>query len=61
MKTFALTILFLIFSGCAGMAYSNVKQGYVDAKVVYEDAKHIVYEIEEEKARIKKDGFGEAQ
>lgn len=61
MKTFTLAISIMLFSGCAGMTYSNIKQGYVDAKVIYEDSKHIVYEIEQEKARIKKDGFGEAQ
>lgn len=58
-KLIAIFILLVSITGCAGMTYSNLKQGYVDAKVVYDDAKHIVYEIEEEKARIKKDGFGE--
>jgi len=60
-KVLLIAILAFAFGGCSGMVYSDVKGAYVDAKVIYSDAKHVVYEIEAEKARIKTDGLGEAQ
>jgi len=61
MKIVIPMLIMLILSGCSGMVYSGIKGAYVDAKVVYSDAKHVVYEIESERERIKQDGLGEAQ
>jgi len=61
MKIIVAIVVALAIGGCSGMVYSDVKGAYVDAKVIYSDAKHVVYEIEYEKARIKQDGLGEAQ
>jgi len=61
MKIVIPVLMILIISGCSGMVYSDVRGAYVDAKVIYSDAKHVVYEIESERERIKQDGFAEAQ
>jgi len=33
--------------------YSDIKQAYVDAKVIYQDAKYVVYEVTDEVENIK--------
>ena len=42
-----LLISSLWLSGCS-IVYSDVKQAYVTAKVIYQDAKYVVHEIEDE-------------
>lgn len=52
-------------SGCVGaitgITYTpqTIHTAYGAAKVIYSGAKHIVYEVQEEKKRIDSDGFGE--
>lgn len=46
-KTF-FVLMALMFTGCAGYTYSDVKGGYVQAKIIYEDAKFVVHEIKDE-------------
>ena len=55
MKPILLAILFVIyFTGCS---YAQFKDGYKSAKVVYKDVRYVVYEVQEEKERVKKEGF----
>ena len=42
----------MLLSGCS-VVYSDVKQAYVAAKVIYQDAKYVVYEVEEELEALK--------
>lgn len=58
-KVLFIVMLSMAIGGCSGMVYSDVKGAYVNAKVIYSDTKHVVYEIEEERERIKSDGFGD--
>lgn len=48
------------FSGCS-FTYEQFVDGYKSAKVIYKDARYVVYEVEHEKERIEKEGFGVAQ
>lgn len=42
------TISILLFTGCSTIQYSDVRKAYVDTKVVYQDAKYILHEIQDE-------------
>lgn len=44
----------LSFSGCS-IVYSDVKNAYVTAKVVYQDAKYVLHEIQDEQENLKKE------
>ena len=49
----AITVMVgMMLSGCS-IVYSDVKQAYVAAKVIYQDAKYVVYEVEEELEALK--------
>ena len=56
-KLLAVIYVALALSGCS-MTYQNFKDGYKAAKVVYQDVRYVVYEVEEEKERIENGGFG---
>ena len=43
-----------MFSGCS-VVYSDVKNAYVTAKVVYSDAKYVLHEIQDERENLKKE------
>jgi len=47
-----LLLLVMLLSGCS-VVYSDVKQAYMSAKVVYSDAKYVLYEIDEEVEALK--------
>lgn len=47
-----LLLLVMLLSGCS-VVYSDVKQAYMAAKVVYSDAKYVLYEIEDEVEAVK--------
>ena len=47
-----LLISSLWLSGCS-IVYSDVKQAYVTAKVIYQDAKYVVHEIQDEVEAVK--------
>lgn len=59
-KYLLLLILVFGFSGCS-FTYEQFVDGYKSAKVIYKDARYVVYEVEHEKERIEKEGFGAAQ
>ncbi|MDX9743895.1 MAG: hypothetical protein RBT59_08770 [Arcobacteraceae bacterium] len=58
-----LMLLVCVFSfcGCSFTTYEQFVDGYKSAKVIYKDARFVVYEVEYEKERIEKEGFGVAQ
>ena len=49
-----LLISSLWLSGCS-IVYSDVKQAYVAAKIIYQDAKYVVHEIEDEVEAVKEE------
>lgn len=53
-KVISLILAVTIFSGC-GVVYSDVKNAYVTAKVVYQDAKYVLHEIQDERENLKKE------
>ena len=53
MRALIVGSLCLMFSGCS-IVYSDVKQAYVSAKIVYQDAKYVLHEIDEEVNNEKK-------
>ena len=57
MKVIVAVLMMLVMNGCA-IVYSDVKQAYVAAKVVYSDAKYVLYEIEDEVERVKEERAG---
>lgn len=59
-KHLLLLVLVCCFSGCS-FTYEQFVDGYKSAKVIYKDARYVVYEVEHEKERIEKEGFGAAQ
>ena len=54
MKTILLVATVFIFSGCS-MTYANFKDGYKQAKIMYQDAKYVIYEVIEEKKQVEKE------
>lgn len=46
-RSLLLLLPIAMLSGCS-VVYSDVKQAYVTAKVIYQDAKYVVHEIDEE-------------
>lgn len=62
MKKYLLLLVLVVFgfSGCS-FTYEQFVDGYKSAKVIYKDARFVVYEVEHEKERIEKEGFGSAQ
>lgn len=48
-------LLALTFTGCT---YAQFKDGYKVAKVVYQDVRYVVYEVQEEKNRVDEEGLG---
>lgn len=51
-------LLFLLFVGMFGgcsVVYSDIKEAYVSAKVIYQDTKYVLYEIEEEIQHVKEE------
>jgi uncharacterized protein YceK len=58
-------MVLVMFTGCAvdvatlKDGYQVAKTTYKDVKIVYQDAKHIVYEIQQEKDRVDLEGLGE--
>ena len=54
MKVVAAVVVAMMMSGCS-IVYSDIKEAYVAAKVVYSDAKYVLYEIEDEVARVKEE------
>lgn len=59
-KILLLLVLVFGFSGCS-FTYEQFVDGYKSAKVIYKDARYVVYEVEHEKERIEKEGFGVVQ
>ena len=57
MKVVAMALLVMMMSGCS-IVYSDIKEAYVAAKVVYSDAKYVLYELEDEAERIKEERAG---
>ena len=57
MKVIAAVIMAMIMSGCS-IVYSDIKEAYVAAKVVYSDAKYVLYEIEDEIEKVKEEREG---
>ena len=57
MKKILVLVCMMIFTGCS-INYQQFKDGYKTAKMIYQDAKYVVYEVESERAKIKKEGFG---
>ena len=55
MKLFIISLSLILFTGCT---YTQFKDGYKAAKVVYKDARYVVYEVEKEKVRINSEGLG---
>ena len=45
-KTISLLLVGLIFSGCS---YATVRLMYSDARVLYDDGKYVLHEIQESK------------
>ena len=54
MKYIAMALVGLMMSGCS-MVNSDVKQAYVTAKVIYQDAKYVVHEIQDEVEAVKEE------
>lgn len=63
MKKVIVAIVMIIgLSGCSyleNVTPENISTTYGNAKVIYQDTKHIVYEIENEVKRVEKDGFSD--
>ena len=57
MKVVVAIAMALVMSGCS-IVYSDIKEAYVAAKVVYSDAKYVLYEIEDEVERVKEERAG---
>lgn len=55
MKYLLIGLIALGFTGCS---YAQFKDGYKVAKVVYQDVRYVVYEVQEEKDRVDNEGFG---
>ena len=57
MRGVVMIALAMAMSGCS-IVYSDIKEAYVAAKVVYSDAKYVLYEIEDEVERVKEERAG---
>ena len=57
MRVVAMIVLAMMMSGCS-IVYSDIKEAYVAAKVVYSDAKYVLYEIEDEIEKVKEEREG---
>lgn len=57
MKVVVAVLMMLVMNGCA-IVYSDIKEAYVAAKVVYSDAKYVLYEIEDEIEKVKEEREG---
>lgn len=57
MKVVVAVLMMLVMSGCS-IVYSDIKEAYVAAKVVYSDAKYVLYEIEDEIEKVKEEREG---
>lgn len=57
MKVVVAVIMAMIMSGCS-IVYSDIKEAYVAAKVVYSDTKYVLYEIEDEIEKVKEEREG---
>ena len=51
-RSLLLLLTIAVLSGCS-VVYSDVKQAYVSAKVIYQDAKYVVHEIQDEVEAVK--------
>ena len=56
-----LIALLVALQGCVSIEDVKPSDIYSDIKLVYQDVKYVVYEIEQEKERISDEGFGDKQ